>query len=119
MRKDELVLNIYRMDHKRGCLVMLVKGKRPLKILHLPDPLRFAGWLKQLSIAIDTGAAQDCWYPFDGMEKAAPLLKCTFAAEVVGLEIYFKRQARLSWQGTARELGVAVDRMIAKLPKFF
>ena len=80
-------MNIYRMNNRRGCLVMVVKGK-PLKILNITEPLHFVGWMKQLSMAIDTGADQDCKHDLvceDGKER---LLKCRFAMEVVKLELW-------------------------------
>ncbi|MDR6784591.1 hypothetical protein ABIE26_003237 [Pedobacter africanus] len=120
MRKDDaLVMNIYRMNARRGCLLLIVKGKKPLKILDLLHPLPFVGWIKQLSMAIDTGADQNCKYDLECLDTAERVLKCRFAKEIVALELCFKQQPRMKWEGSAREFAAAVDRMIARLPKFF
>lgn len=119
MRKDELVINIYRVNDKQGCLVVIVKGKKPFKILNVIDPLHFVGWIKQLSVAIDTGAEQGCDYKLKCANGTERVLKCSFAKQVVALEFSFKGQSRLRWKGSARDFGAAVDRMIAQLPKFF
>lgn len=119
MRKDDaLVMNIYRMNDRRGCLVMVVKGK-PLKILNITEPLHFVGWMKQLSKAIDTGADQNCKYHLKCLDTAERVLKCRFVQAMVGLDLCFKQQARMKWEGSAREFAAAVDRMIARLPKFY
>ncbi|MNY51319.1 hypothetical protein D3C86_1868950 [compost metagenome] len=110
---------IYRMDNLQGCLMLQLQGKKPCKILRILEPLTFAGWIKQLSVAIDTGADQDCGHDFiceDGRERR---LKCRFVQEIVALEFFFKQQLRFNWRGTAHEFRTAVDRMIATLPKFF
>jgi hypothetical protein len=98
---------------------MVVKGKKPLKILNVLEPLYFVGWIKQLSIAIGTGAEQRCDYKLRCADGTERVLKCSFAREVVALKICFKQQLRLSWEGSARDFGSAIDRMIAKMPRFF
>lgn len=106
------------MEKKQVCLVFKCTGS-PFKICNLIEVLPFVGCLKQLSVAIDTGAAQI--YPHllqraNGLEYQ---LKCSFAQEVVALELRFREVLRFSWEGTAKEFRIAVDRMIAKLPPFF
>ena len=119
MRKADLVLNIYRINDRRGCLVAVTKGKKPLKILNIPEPLHFVGWMKQLSMAVNTGAEQNCKYDLNEIGYAERQLKCRFAGGVVSLEIWFKHLVRLQWKGTAYEFADAVNWMIARLPKFF
>ncbi|MBB5440108.1 hypothetical protein HDC92_003806 [Pedobacter sp. AK017] len=118
MCNNELLLSIYKMKDRQACLVFKNTGK-PCKLFNLIEVLHFAGEMKLLSVAIDTGAAQN--YPYclrcaDGLEHS---LKCRFVQEVVALELWFKEQLRFSWQGTAKEFRVAVDRMLTKLPRFF
>ncbi|MDR6782663.1 hypothetical protein ABIE26_000849 [Pedobacter africanus] len=119
MRKEELTLNIYRINDRRGCLVVIVKGKQPLKILNVLEPLHFVGWIKQLSMAIGTGAKQDCKYDLKVAGGRDYELKCRFSDEVVWLELCFKHLLRLQWKGSAHQFAAAVDWMIAKLPRFF
>lgn len=119
MRKDDFLLNIYRMNDNLGCLVVMVKGTKPLKILNLKEPLHFVGWLKQLSMAIDTGADQHCKYELKSPHGEERLLSCRFEKQLVAIEISFKQQPRIKWEGSARDFAAAVDRMIVRLPGFY
>jgi hypothetical protein len=116
---NELLLNIYLMKEKQVCLVFKSMD-RLYKIASLREVLPFVGCMKQLSLAIDTGARQKPYtYPLycaDGLER---LLKCSFVQEVVALELWFKERLKFYWQGTAKELRAAVDRMVLRLPKFY
>ncbi|MDR6785243.1 hypothetical protein ABIE26_003942 [Pedobacter africanus] len=119
MSNNKLLMMIYRMNDRQGCLMLQLQGKKPCKIIRILEPLYLVGWIKQLSVAIDTGADQDCTHQLkceDGRERR---LKCRFAKEIVALEFFFKQQLRFNWKGTAHEFRTAVDRMIAKLPRFF
>ncbi|MBB5439497.1 hypothetical protein HDC92_003190 [Pedobacter sp. AK017] len=118
MGNNELLLSIYKMKDRQACLVFKSTGK-PCKLFNLIEVLHFAGEMKLLSAAMDTGAAQNYAYTLrsaDGLERR---LICCFVQEVVKLELWFKAQLKFSWQGTAKEFRAAVDRMLAKLPHFF
>ncbi len=106
------------MKDRQGCLVFQSAGKLQ-RIFNLIEVLPFVGWLKHLSHAIDTGAKQNDAHAIrcaDGLER---ILTCKFIQDVVALELKVKQQVKFSWQGTAKEFRAAVDRMIAKLPRFF
>ena len=119
MRNNELLLRIYKMKNKQGCLVFQSAGKLQ-RIFNLIAVLHFVGWLKQLSLAIDTGAEQkgDPYFLScsDGLDH---LLTCIFVQEVVALELKVKQKVKFSWKGSAKEFKAAVDWMIWKLPRFF
>jgi hypothetical protein len=116
---NELLLNIYLMNEKRVCLAFK-STDRMYKVVNLREALPFVGCIKQLSLAIDTGARQKPYtYPLccaDGLER---LLKCSFVQEVVALELWFKERLKFYWRGTAKEFRAAVDGMVLRLPKFF
>ena len=118
MRNNELLLGIYKMKDRQACLALKCAGKLH-KVFNLTEVLHFAGEMKLLSVAMDTGAAQNYAYPLRCADRPERLLICCFVQEVVKLELWFKAQLKFSWQGTAKEFRVAVDRMIAKLPRFF
>lgn len=113
-----MLLNNYLMEKRQGCLVLKGAGK-PYKILKVLDPLGFVGWIKHLSVAIDTGATQNCEYGLCAADRLSRLLKCRFSAEIVSLELWVLKKLKFNWQGTAREFRDAVDRMISRLPNFF
>ncbi len=120
MCNNELLLTIYKMKDRQGCLVFQSAGKLQ-RIFNLIEVLHFVGEMKLHSVAIDTGAEQRCSKPFplrcaDGLER---ILTCHFVQEIVALELKVKQRVKFSWQGTAKEFKAAVDRMIAKLPRFF
>ena len=119
MRNNDLLLRIYKMKDRQACLVFQSAGKLQ-RIFNMIAVLHFVGWLKQLSLAIDTGAEQkgeaytlSC---SDGLDR---LLTCIFVQEVVALELKVKQKVKFSWQGTAKEFKASVDGMIWRLPRFF
>jgi hypothetical protein len=118
MSNNEVLLNIYRMKDKQGCLVFKSTGK-PYKIFNITEVLPFAGWMKQLSMAIDTGAGQDCKHHLFNADGLEHQLICKFVQEVVALELWVLERLKFSWKGTAKDFKAAVDRMISKLPRFF
>jgi hypothetical protein len=119
MSNNKLLLTVYKMEEKQACLAFKSTDKL-YKIYHLIDVLPFVGCMKQLSVAIDTGATQKPYaYRLccaDGLERQ---LKCSFAKEGIVLELWFKERLNFSWKGTAKEFRIAVDRLVLRLPKFF
>jgi hypothetical protein len=119
MSNNKLLLTVYKMEEKQVCLAFKSTDKL-YKIYHFMEVLPFAGCMKQLSVAMDTGASQKLYvYRLccaDGLEYG---LQCSFEKGVVVLELWFKEQVKFNWRGTAKEFRVAVDRMVLRLPLYF
>lgn len=111
---QNLKLDIY---FNRGNLGMLtLKNGYVLNRIHrLYDALAFVANMKQLSMAIDTGAGQHCAYPLQNSRGLELILNCRFVKEVVSLEIW---KTDFSWRGTATEFRKAVNKMIERMPKY-
>ena len=109
-----LKLDIYFNGGNQGMLT-LKHGHLFNRLNRLCNGLAFVANMKQLSMAIDTGANQNCLYRLKNTKGLEWVLSCKFIKEVVSLEVW---KTDFSWQGTAIEFGKAVSRMIERMPKY-
>lgn len=124
MRKHLLLLNLYLMKNNLGSLVFK-NGDISARIERLCDTLQFAGKMKQLSMAIETGANQDCAYQLVNAKGSEWVLACRFTKGIVALELWFQQlgfnervASPFNWQGTMVEFRDAVNRMIDKMGRY-
>jgi hypothetical protein len=121
MSKHLLLLNLYLMKHNLGSLVFKCGGVSA-RIDKLCDALQFVGRMKQLSMAIDSGADQDCAYRLNNLKGLAWILYCRFAKGIVALELWLEKLGfneglvvPFEWRGSVEGFRHAVNRMIEKM----
>lgn len=121
MRKHLLLLNLYLMKKNLGSLVFKC-GDVSARINKLQNALGFAGRMKQLIMAIDTGADQNCAFQLLNVKGLAWIFNCRFTKGIVALELWLERlgfnekiEMPFDWKGSVVDFRNAVDRMIAKM----
>ncbi|RZK80547.1 MAG: hypothetical protein EOO92_07455 [Pedobacter sp.] len=91
----------------------------------MENALQFVANMKQLSMAIDLDARQDCAYQLSNWKGLQWVLNCTFKRGIVGLEMWFQNQGFdeplntvFDWRGKADEFRDAVNFMITKMGRY-
>jgi hypothetical protein len=112
--KKTLHLQVHFKPNHQGSLVFKTESMAA-RINNLCNPLRFIGQMKQLSMAIDSGASQNCSYRLETDKGLVWELGCRFVQEMVSLELW---ATGFSWEGTAKEFGKSVNRMIEKMGRY-
>ena len=106
------------MPEQEACLHLRAQQQR-CKITGLVNVLPFAGDLKLLANAIDSGAPQECVLSLCTASGARHELRISFLPDVLALELVFAGRSRFSVQLTGRAFVASVEAMLAKLPDFF
>lgn len=121
---NHLLLQIHFNIDNRGSLI-LKKAGMSARINDLLAPLTFVANMKQLSLAMDSGARQNCAYEIKNGEGLEWVLACRFAKGIVALELWFQKfgfseqlDTLFSWEGTAKEFGRSVSKLVERLPVY-
>ncbi|MBB5438018.1 MULTISPECIES: hypothetical protein [Pedobacter] len=112
------------MKDNLGSLV-LKYGDVSARIDRMCAALQFAGRMKQLIMAIDTGASQDCAYRLTNLKGLEWILNCRVVKGMVALELWLEKlgcNERLvvpfDWRGSVEEFRNAINRMIDRMPAY-
>jgi hypothetical protein len=121
---NHLLLQMHMNIDNQGSLVLKRSGMSA-RINDLLAPLTFVANMKQLSLAVDTGARQNCAYEIKNTKGLEWVLACRFAKGIVALELWFQKfgfnehlETLFSWEGTAKEFGKSVNKLVERLPVY-
>ena len=118
MNNADLLLRIYKMRGEEVCLLLRVQ-RECCKITGLVGVLPFVANLKQLAMAFESGASQQCTLQLRTARGTVHELSLRFFDGLLSLELLSHGKSRFTLQLTARAFLAAVEGMLAKLPKFF
>lgn len=115
---------MYFMAGNCGRLIFK-NGNDAARIEKLCNALQFAASMKQLSMAIESGAAQDCGYELKNAKGLKWVLACRASEGMVALDLWFqqlgindKLDNLFNWRGNVEEFKNAINNFIDRLPKY-
>lgn len=124
MNNNKITLNIHLIPGNKGSLVFYKEGKgggsASLRMNRLCGALDFVGSMKQLQMAIETGAEQHCFYPMRNDTGREWFLYCRASGGQISIAVCSVPEGNpvFEWEGEVQSFRNAVNRMIANMGRY-